>query len=297
MNSMIEYDYDKVLRALGETYISLYLFNLDKNTLMPIKSNSYIDKWAAEREGAQEKTNHVMENITFPEHVSVMLNFVNLSTLNERLAGKNAVTQVFQGKIHGWCLARFIALDRHEDGSLHQVIYAVENINRLKERENHLLHLAEMDQMTGILNHISGEVKIRALLEEEEAGVFGLFDIDHFKLVNDRYGHQVGDQVLIAVADCMKKVFRQNDILLRLGGDEFAFYAVGVRDKDVSVRISERLFGRIADILIEPMTEKVMVSMGLAMYQKGDTFEDLYNRADKGVYDSKHNKGSSLTIK
>ena len=296
MGSVIAYDYNQVLHALGNIYVSLYLFDLKSNTLEAIKSNSFIDKWAAEAEGAQEKTNNVMRNITFPEHLEAIMEFVDLSTLDARLEDEDNVSMVFKGKVNGWCRARFVVLSRAEDGTVGQVIYAVESINREKERENRLLYVSQTDLMTGILNRGTGEAKIAALLSEGEEGLFGLFDIDQFKQVNDTYGHAMGDKVLIAVADCMKKVFRSSDVIMRLGGDEFAFFAPGATASETAMAIAERLFHEIERISIDALRENVVVSLGLTFCAEGDTFDAVYKRADDAVYASKHNKGCSLKL-
>ena len=296
VDNEVKYDYDQVLHALSKIYVSLYLFDLKTDTLAAIKSNQYIDKWAAEKEGAQAKTNNVMAKISFPEYVSDMLAFVDFSTLDERIGDEGSTSIVFRGRVNGWCRARFIVLDRDDDGKLSRVIYAVENINKEKEREDHLLYVSQTDLMTGLLNRGSGEAKTTALIEKNENGMFGLFDIDNFKQVNDVYGHQIGDQVLIAVANCMKRVFRDGDVFMRLGGDEFAFFLPGVMSEEVASRISARLFGEISLIHIDPMSEGVTVSLGVSSCREGDTFDSMYSRADRGVYLSKHNKGCSMTI-
>ena len=102
-------EYYRMLNALSKIYISIYTFDLKKDIEYPFKSNEYIDMWSKNVEGAQNKTYNTMKNLTEEKHVDMMLEFVNLSTLDERMKGKSDIAIVFKGKINGWCRARFIA--------------------------------------------------------------------------------------------------------------------------------------------------------------------------------------------
>ncbi|MDO5155759.1 MAG: GGDEF domain-containing protein [Eubacteriales bacterium] len=151
------------------------------------------------------------------------MEFSDLSTLEERIGDKKDVSTVFMGKINGWCRARFIVLDRDEAGRLSHVLHTVECIHEEKIKENHLLYLSQTDLLTNIYNRGHGEKAISDLIDDKQLGMFILFDVDKFKLVNDRYGHHIGDEVLIKVADALTKVVGSGDIAMRLGGDEIAF--------------------------------------------------------------------------
>ena len=78
------------------------------------------------------------------------------------------------------------------------------------------------------------------MISKGTKGLFVLMDVDDFKTVNDNYGHDVGDLVIIAVADALKNTFRDIDVVFRLGGDEFAVYIPGVTDDDARDYLVER---------------------------------------------------------
>ena len=78
------------------------------------------------------------------------------------------------------------------------------------------------------------------LLSIKSTGMFLELDIDHFKKINDTYGHQAGDQVILAVADALRSTFRSNDITIRLGGDEFGVFAVGIVDQEMAEALLHR---------------------------------------------------------
>ena len=294
MNKDIKFE--RALLALSEIYISIYEFDMTDNSLQPIKSNKFIDALAEVVEGAQEKLYNVMKNITVPEHVDLIMEFSNLSTLEERLVDKKDVSLVFMGKVNGWCRARFIVLDRDETGRLSHVLYTVECIHEEKIRENHLLYLSQTDLLTGIYNRGHGEKAISDLIDNKQLGMFILFDVDKFKLVNDRYGHNTGDEILIKVAEALTKVVSSGDIAMRLGGDEFAAYFPNIKDKAEGEALIRKIFEQIALIHIEPMEEPVSISLGARFVKETDDFDTVYKSADSGVYASKNSKGSSFDL-
>lgn len=284
------------LESLSEIYVSIFALDLDEGEMHSIKSNPFIDKFISISGSLQDKMDNVMGQITEAEHVNSIHEFTALSTIGERMRGKNVISEVFEGKLNGWCKARFIRIDSSSTEPLRYVLYTVECIDEAKKMENYLRNLAQIDIMTGISNRGYGEESIEAYLREGRQGLFILFDIDKFKRINDVYGHHIGDKVLIAVADAMKQTQNSEDIVMRLGGDEFAAYFVDVVDNKQSDSIIANLLANIANIHIDSLDEVVSVSLGAVMYEEGLDFERAYQLADHGVYESKLNKGSSFII-
>ena len=290
---MLDTMHKQILESLSEVYISIFALDLETNEMYGIKSNPYIDKWSSIEGSLQEKMNNVMDNIVVDEHIEMIHNFTDFSSLKTRLMDKNVLTQVFQGKINGWCKARFIRMD--EAGRY--VLYTVECIDEEKKKEDYLRYLAQTDLMTGILNRGHGEHQIKKYLTNQRKGMFVLFDVDKFKRINDIYGHDIGDEVLIEIAHAMMEVKSKDDIIMRLGGDEFAAYFVDVEDTHSGNEIIKNLLNEISKIHVEPLQEKITVSLGAVIYEEGLDFESAYRKADKGVYESKLNKGSSYIFR
>lgn len=224
---------------------------------------------------------------------------MDITTVEDRLRGKNTIVHEFTGKVSGWCRERFIPVDYDDDGRLWHVLYCVENIDEEKRRENRLMYLAQTDLMTGIRNRGSGENKITEYLIRKQCGLLCLLDCDKFKSINDTYGHAVGDKVIIAIADTLRKSCRDDDVVLRLGGDEFAVFIPGMLDKERAEAFFDRLFSNIEHIDIAEMNGKhILLSLGACFYDGMDciTFDQLYRRADTAMYDSKKKQGYSATI-
>ena len=128
--------------------------------------------------------------------------------------------------------------------------------------------------------------------------MFCLLDADKFKSINDNFGHEVGDKVIKAIAQCLKKSFRNSDIVMRLGGDEFAAYALGVTNEEQVKIIVNRLFSEIDKIDIPEIGDrKITISLGSALFSIKDacSFTEIYKRADSAAYISKKTQGNCHT--
>jgi diguanylate cyclase (GGDEF)-like protein len=110
------------------------------------------------------------------------------------------------------------------------------------------------------------------------------FDIDHFKLVNDLYGHEAGDQVLQRVSRIAERVNRQGDVLARWGGEEFMMLLCDTDSSGARV-IARRLQSELADD--ETLPSKLTVSIGIAEAHCGSESSDLLRRADRAMYQAK----------
>jgi diguanylate cyclase (GGDEF)-like protein len=115
-----------------------------------------------------------------------------------------------------------------------------------------------------------------------------MLDIDHFKDINDQYGHASGDQAIQQVASICSKILRDDDILGRLGGEEFALLLVNASLASAST-VAERLRQRIADTKVPVQTHciRMTISIGVAEALVGESVDGVLRRADKALYRAK----------
>lgn len=166
--------------------------------------------------------------------------------------------------------------------------------DRLRASLDQSLEMAVTDPLTGLHNrrYISSRLR-QALAGANNGGApvsVLIADIDHFKSINDLYGHEAGDHVLQGFAKRMHAALRALDLAARYGGEEFLVVMPGAGMAEAQIA-AERLRAEIADtpFLLEDGTDiAVTVSIGLAQAQVGETFESLLRRADVALYAAKH---------
>lgn len=163
---------------------------------------------------------------------------------------------------------------------------------RLNEAMEQLAELAMRDELTGLYNrrYIMDVLARHKALADRGHLAFTLCycDLDHFKRINDRYGHQVGDQALRDFARVAESVVRSVDFVARLGGEEFLLVLVGA-DEDTAVRVATRLCERTRMLAMIPDAPdyRQTVSVGVASFRPGERVEDVIQRADRALYEAK----------
>ena len=167
---------------------------------------------------------------------------------------------------------------------------------------NQLQSLAALDPLTGLYNRRFGTLRMeeefsRSVRSRTPVSLL-MFDIDHFKKVNDTYGHLVGDKVLINIAQIALSAIREGDVLLRYGGEEFICILPGANQKDAQI-IAERIRIMIMDSNIKSNEQviKVTISIGLVAYPREDisNVQQLIQMADEAMYEAK-NTGRNRTV-
>lgn len=158
----------------------------------------------------------------------------------------------------------------------------------LRTAQERIEHLAERDPLTGLVSRASFHAGLQAMASDSRGGVLLLINLDHFKSANDRYGHGVGDTLLVEAARRLREVMRPSDIVSRLGGDEFAILAGGAVPES-----AEELAGRVRQALsprlvIEGAELPVTASIGIACApEHGGQGDALLRAADLALSEAK----------
>lgn len=163
---------------------------------------------------------------------------------------------------------------------------------------------ATLDPLTCVGNRRRFQLSLtRMVAHSKQSGSplsLAMVDVDHFKLINDKHGHPIGDRVLLLVAQKLAKAVRQTDIVARYGGEEFAMLLANVSATDVESRLKQLLsdIGSSAyEYELSGRKEKVAftVSCGLADFNQHETEDDFVKRADEALYEAKR-KGRNRVI-
>lgn len=175
----------------------------------------------------------------------------------------------------------------------------------LREEVRRTRRDAQVDSLTGLPNRRAFDERLATCLAESAAGVrpppcLALLDIDHFKQINDRYGHGFGDQVLKAVAQLLQMQLPPEALAARVGGEEFALLLPDV-DVVEARRLAELARHRVGAAKIrrhgsEEVLARVTVSAGVTWYQVDEPRERFFDRADKALYQSKQSGRDRVTV-
>ena len=184
---------------------------------------------------------------------------------------------------------RAIVLD---DGTVDGVCSVIRDIGHRKRREDELRAVALTDPLTSLANRRAFEMFVG---QSAQDGHLAMIDLDHFKRINDTFGHECGDRVLKAFARAARSVLREDDVVARIGGEEFAVYLPGstlAQARIVIGRIAEALAQQAAPHL--PKDWRVTASIGMSAFD--GALGGVLKRADAALYQAKTDGRDRLAI-
>jgi diguanylate cyclase (GGDEF)-like protein len=179
-----------------------------------------------------------------------------------------------------------------EGGKVAYAYVVVEDVTEVVARERRLSELAMKDVLTSAYNRRYFDRRLAEELERcrRYGRALGLvmLDIDFFKNVNDRYGHQFGDAALCAAVSRWTKSLRASDLVARYGGEEFCVL-LPEANREESLALAERLRASIAcaDVSYRELCARITVSAGVAFFREGDSPDDILRRSDEALYRAK----------
>ena len=286
-------------KATEQLYDSIYELNLTKNCYVGKQTEEYFKSLGAGGlpfdQGLRVIARKQIKEEFREGYVSM---FTPENAIREYEAGNNHLQYDFMisqnGEDYHWIRVETFLFYSEEDSSVHMFSYR-RNIDAEKKRE----WQAAIDEMTTLLSKKATERLIDKQLSErpDKMYAFFIFDIDEFKMVNDRYGHSFGDFCICSFSDILKSHFREGDILGRIGGDEFAAF-IQVSDTECVEEKVKILSSALHTVIGRgDIRCSVTASIGIALYPRdGATFEDLYQQADRALYDTKQRGKDGFTI-
>jgi diguanylate cyclase (GGDEF)-like protein/PAS domain S-box-containing protein len=185
-----------------------------------------------------------------------------------------------------------------DDGEIIGLVGITREINEMRETEVALQHLATHDTLTDLPNRFLMVDRLSQLLSRasRSGNAFSVLfmDVDGFKEINDTHGHEVGDQVLCAVADRLTKNVRHSDTVARIGGDEFVVIMETVHSIPDAEMVAEKLRAAVArPLVLQQHKLSVTVSIGISFFPDNGTDADtLLRAADYAMYLAKRDGGN-----
>ena len=193
----------------------------------------------------------------------------------------------------GYAETLTISAVRDTGGTTRHYVALFTDITTMKEQQRQLEHLAHFDALTGLPNRVLladclRKAMAQSLRRKQSIGVAYL-DLDGFKTVNDQHGHEMGDKLLVVLAQRMKAVLREGDTLARIGGDEFVAALVDLEHAQDFESVLERLLRAAADpVTVDDVVLQVSASIGVTTFpQDGADADRLVRHADQAMYQAK----------
>jgi diguanylate cyclase (GGDEF)-like protein len=168
---------------------------------------------------------------------------------------------------------------------------------QLAATHRRLAEKASRDDMTGMLNRESFFAALDGSRRRSDRGALLIIDADHFKKINDNFGHLTGDDALLEIAAAISRGVRSGDILGRIGGEEFGAFLIGATEPEAAA-VAERIRREVEKVCFQPAGEQqvpLTVSIGGTVCALGATVSELMRAADRRLYEAK-NRGRNLTI-
>ncbi len=176
------------------------------------------------------------------------------------------------------------------NGITYRIAGSHSDIHDKKVQEEQIRRMAYYDSLTGLVNRSNFEIQVANKIKDTKNKSALIFmDLDNFKNVNDSFGHTLGDELIIQVANILKNIINEKGVVGRLGGDEFLILLTNIKENSYVENILEEIINRFnKKILINEVAISTSASFGIALYPTdGDNFEDLLKNADTAMYKAK----------
>jgi len=186
-----------------------------------------------------------------------------------------------------------VAPIRNESNDITHLVYVCEDITALKQEQERMERLAFYDVLTGLANRRLFkdrlDVALKQAQRQQQSLALMYLDLDHFKSVNDEYGHEVGDELLKEVALRLQRTLRESDVIARIGGDEFNIILPDIAGYEAVEWVADKVLQAVIEpVVIDDVTLNISASIGLTLYpDDGIDAKQLIKNADVAMYRSK----------
>ncbi|MBM6549729.1 GGDEF domain-containing protein [Marinomonas ostreistagni] len=241
------------------------------------------------------------QNITISENIKASLDYISKWHLDELMEAHEEQYTAFHVLKQSRQLSQYLIVNLDNKPSRSES-YIIKGMLSIYSNFSSLLAEAQTDELTGLMNRKTFDESIVKLYQssaldehnQNSANWIAIIDLDHFKTINDTYGHLYGDEVLIHVARALQQTFRQDDMLFRFGGEEFVILMRNLK-REQCMELLERLQHQVSKIAMSTIDD-ITVSIGVCEF-KNDIFHiTLMDQADQALYHSKQNGRNRVTF-
>ena len=278
---------EQICSALTNLVYSLHIVNLENSTVERLIESDIIKKTIGTEEDAQNMLTKTIMATCKDEYLDRMLQFVDLSTVDQRIDGRTLLTREFVGKYHGWTRMTLIPME-FKDNQIKKLVITSEIIDSEKNELMNLIYKSTTDELTRLYNRRSYEEELDSIIETGDMKnlIIIAMDLNGLKTINDTIGHEAGDEMIIGVSKCIEKAFNMVGKAYRTGGDEFMAILRCEKEK------LPEILSAFDDMIKEwsgNLVESLSVSYGyVAAIDYPDlAVRDLVSEADKLMYKAK----------
>lgn len=291
-----EEEHHQMITALSSFYKVSFMIDMVNGVTQVIKHSDDIKKYYPD---GMIPHNVFLETFSDEmvekEYTQAVREFMDLDTMEQRMKDSDVLSCEYHGKQIEWGRIVLAPAKWDQSGRLEKVVFAVQDITEQKTREEWLQFKMEHDELTGALNRTAFSRVTKLLESSVTPFALVLLDIDKFKLINDNYGHDVGDLVLSWLVSVLNEEMRAVDKVFRLGGDEFA--VIMNRLTSAQAGLVKRTIERVNDTIMSGTNElpPFSISAGVTFTASGYN-ETVYHNADKALYRTKETTHKGCTV-
>lgn len=294
---------DSTVRSLADDYKSIMYINVDEDTVVFYREDTTLGEW---RKGASRHS--IMMSIFADRFVdeedrAEYKYLLSIATMREKLAEADEYRFEYVRKCKEG--PRYHEVKVKRDSSNHEALCAtiavkdIEDEVQLRLQLQNALEMAYTDHLTGLFNQQGLLAKAKEMLANNEMKAAVMFmDLDNFKLVNDEYGHGMGDKVLYEVGKAIREETRGKDLVGRYGGDEFVVVLCDIRKQRDAEEVAERISNRVKNVCKQlKLKIGISASIGISFTdQTGYDYHHLKEIADDRLYIAKK-RGKNRIVK
>lgn len=247
-------------------------------------------------DGGLQYINHVSNHFTNTQDPLFIADFSRLISKDVQFKSMMAIPMIVEQLITGFCIvlhreSYFFSFDSFKlmQSLIHHSSLAIAN----SMLRNQLQEMVDHDHLTKLYARSYLDKFVENSLQSDESGMFLLIDIDNFKRINDTYGHQIGDEVLVQIGEQLQNTIKTRGICARWGGEEMAVYVPNILEDE-----AYKLANQIVNTIPNATSPKVTISAGLITWKnsKRPEFQSIFLQADTALYHAKNSGKNQVCL-